>query len=106
MRRFDPGYLQLRQGIASGAIGPPFLAHCVHRNADVPAGWTSETTVLSAASHEIDVMPWLFDREVISVQWLSPAPATAPLRDPQVAIPNWRVALIFDELFGEIQIRL
>ena len=34
------------------------LAHCVHRNVDVPAGWTSETTVVSAASHEIDVMPW------------------------------------------------
>jgi myo-inositol 2-dehydrogenase/D-chiro-inositol 1-dehydrogenase len=99
-RRFDPSYLELRQRIASGVIGSLVLAHCVHRNADVPAGWTSEMTVLSSASHEIDVMPWLFDREVISVQWLSPAAATAPLRDPQVVILELEGgALIFDELF-------
>ena len=53
MRRFDPVYVELRKKIASGVIGSPVLAHCVHRNVDVPAGWTSETTVLSAASHDI-----------------------------------------------------
>ena len=60
MRRFDPGYVELRQRITSGEVGTPILAHCVHRNVDVPAGWTSETTVFSSASHEIDVMPWVF----------------------------------------------
>jgi myo-inositol 2-dehydrogenase/D-chiro-inositol 1-dehydrogenase len=100
MRQFDPGYVELRQRIASGAIGSPFLAHCVHRNADVPTGWTSETTVLSSASHEIYVMPWVFDREVVRVNWLSPAPATASLRDPQVVILELEGGgLIFDELF-------
>jgi myo-inositol 2-dehydrogenase / D-chiro-inositol 1-dehydrogenase len=58
MRRFDPGYVELRRRIASGEVGAPLLAHCVHRNVDVPAGWTSEATVFSSASHEIDVMPW------------------------------------------------
>ena len=57
MRRFDPGYVELRQRIASGEVGIPVLAHCVHRNVDVPASWTSETTGFSSASHEIDVMP-------------------------------------------------
>ncbi len=100
MRRFDPGYLELRKLIVSGAIGSPVLAHCVHRNVDVPAGWTSETTVLSAASHEIYVMPWVFDREVVRVNWLSPAPVNALLRDPQVVILELEDgALIFDELF-------
>jgi myo-inositol 2-dehydrogenase / D-chiro-inositol 1-dehydrogenase len=68
MRQFDPGYVALRQRIASGEIGSPFLAHCVHRNVNVPADWTSETTMLSAASHEIYVMPWIFDREVVRVK--------------------------------------
>ena len=101
MRRFDPGYVELRNRVASGVIGPPVLAHCVHRNVDVPASWTSETTVLSAASHEIDVMPWIFGREVVGVNWLSPTPATAgTLRDPQVVILELEGgALIFDELF-------
>ena len=101
MRRFDPGYVELRNRVASGVIGPPVLAHCVHRNVDVPASWTSETTVLSAASHEIDVMPWIFGREVVGVNWLSPTPATAgTLCDPQVVILELEGgALVFDELF-------
>jgi myo-inositol 2-dehydrogenase/D-chiro-inositol 1-dehydrogenase len=63
MRRFDPGYVELRKRIISGMVGTPMLANCTHRNVDVPAGWTTETTVLKAAVHEIDVMPWLFGRE-------------------------------------------
>ena len=101
MRRFDPGYVELRQRIASEEVGTPILAHCVHRNVDVPAGWTSETTVFSSASHEIDVMPWVFGRDVIRVNWFSPTPLTAgSLCDPQVVILELEGgALIFDELF-------
>ncbi len=101
MRRFDPGYMELRRRIAAGEVGTPVLAHCVHRNVDVPASWTSETTVVSAASHEIDVMPWVFGRDIIRVTWLSPRqtpPAT--LRDPQVVIMELEGgALVFDEVF-------
>ena len=78
MRRFDPGYVELRSRIAAGEIGTPMLAHCSHRNVDVPAGWTSETTVVSAASHEIDVMPWVFGRDIIRVTWLSPRQTPLP----------------------------
>jgi myo-inositol 2-dehydrogenase/D-chiro-inositol 1-dehydrogenase len=101
MRRFDPGYAELRQRIVSGEIGDPVLAHCVHRNVDVPASWTSETTVISAASHEIDVMPWIFGRDVIRVNWMSPVAASADsLRDPQMVVLELEGgALIFDELF-------
>jgi myo-inositol 2-dehydrogenase/D-chiro-inositol 1-dehydrogenase len=101
MRRFDPGYVELRSRIASGQVGTPVLAHCVHRNVDVPAGWTSETTVISAASHEIDVMPWVFGRDIIRVTWLSPRQTPLPsLRDPQVVIMELESgALVFDELF-------
>jgi myo-inositol 2-dehydrogenase / D-chiro-inositol 1-dehydrogenase len=98
MRRFDPGYVELRRRIASGEVGTPVLAHCVHRNVDVPPGWTSETTVSSAASHEIDVMPWVFSRDIVRVTWLSPSRGS--LRDPQVVIMELEDgALVFDELF-------
>jgi myo-inositol 2-dehydrogenase / D-chiro-inositol 1-dehydrogenase len=87
MRRFDPGYVELRSRIAAGEVGTPVLAHCAHRNVDVPPGWTSETTVVSAASHEIDVMPWIFGRDIVRVTWLSPRQTPLPsLRDPQVVI--------------------
>ena len=101
MRRFDPGYVELRKRIVSGIVGLPMLAHCAHRNVDVPAGWTTETTVLNAAVHEIDVMPWLFGREVVGVNWMSPVQAASgKLRDPQVVILELEGgALVIDELF-------
>ena len=101
MRRFDPGYVELRSRIAAGEVGTPVLAHCVHRNVDVPAGWTSETTVVSAASHEIDAMPWVFGRDIIQATWLSPTQTPPPsLRDPQVVIMELEGgALVFDEIF-------
>jgi myo-inositol 2-dehydrogenase/D-chiro-inositol 1-dehydrogenase len=102
MRQFDPGYAELRQRILSGAIGAPLLAHCVHRNADVPAGWTSEMTILSAAAHEIHVMPWIFGRDVVRVNWVSPSPDTATVRDPQIIILELEGgALVFVEIFAK-----
>src|SRR5258708_28981751 len=46
-------------------------------------------------------MPWVFGREVVSVNWLSPVPnAPGVRRDPQVAILELEAgALIFIELF-------
>ncbi len=101
MRRFDPGYAELRNRVTAGEVGTPRLAHCVHRNVSVPAGWTSEMTVLNSAPHEIDVMPWIFGRDVIRVNWMSPSAAEAGgLRDPQVVILELAGgALIFVELF-------
>ncbi len=87
MRRFDPGYVELRKKVVSGVIGTPVLAHCAHRNFGASASWTAEATVISSAVHEIDVMPWLFGREVVGVNWLSPIPAASgKLPDPQVVI--------------------
>jgi len=101
MRRYDPGYAELRARVASGEIGAPLLAHCVHRNVSIPPVWTSEDIVFTSAVHEIDVMPWVFGREVVSVNWLSPIPAAPGVRrDPQVAILELEGgALIFVELF-------
>jgi len=87
MRRFDPGYVELRNKIASGVIGAPLLAHCAHRNFRVRDSWRPQATIISSAVHEIDVMPWLFGREVVAVDWLSPIPAdSGKLPDPQIVI--------------------
>lgn len=37
MRRYDPGYGQLKKAIDSGKYGLPLMLHCVHRNYDAPA---------------------------------------------------------------------
>jgi myo-inositol 2-dehydrogenase/D-chiro-inositol 1-dehydrogenase len=87
MRRFDPAYAELQQQLASGSIGSPLLAHCAHRNFGVPCRWTAVDTIVSSAVHEFDVMPWLFGREVVGVNWYSSIPfASGSLPDPQVIV--------------------
>jgi len=103
MRRFDLAYVELRKRVALGDVGAPMLAHCAHRIVDVPAGWTSEETVITAAVHEIDVMPWVLGREVVRVNWLSPTPpCSGGLRDPQMIILELQGgALVFNEIFAK-----
>lgn len=40
MRRFDPGYNQLKATLDSGELGEILLIHCAHRNASVPESYT------------------------------------------------------------------
>ncbi|MBV9392091.1 MAG: hypothetical protein JOY96_09390 [Verrucomicrobia bacterium] len=58
-------------------------------------------TVLGSAVHEIDVMPWLFGKKVIGVNWMAPSSATtAKFRDPQVLVLELEAgALVICELF-------
>ncbi|MCP5030906.1 MAG: Gfo/Idh/MocA family oxidoreductase [Actinomycetia bacterium] len=74
MRRFDPGYLGLKDEILTGAIGAPLLVHNVHRVAYAPYGLTSTGTVAAAAIHEIDINRWLLDDEYERVQIISGRP--------------------------------
>src|SRR5260221_13349523 len=82
-------------------LGTPKPAHCTHQNVVVAAGWTTETTVLNAAVNEINVMYWVFGREAVGVNWMSPVrAASGKLRDPQVVILELEGgALVIDELF-------
>ncbi len=89
MRRFDPGYLQVREAIASGAIGEPVMAHMFHRNPEVPPDFGDEMVMNDAFIHEMDVTRWLFDDEVAGVRVLAGRPtprAHAGLHDPQVLV--------------------
>ncbi|MFJ9180546.1 Gfo/Idh/MocA family protein [Streptomyces sp. NPDC102360] len=89
MRRFDQGYRQMKDVIASGRIGTPLIVHCAHRNATVPASYTSDMAALDTAVHEIDVLRWLLDDEIVSTQVIAPR-ATANkhehLTDPQIML--------------------
>lgn len=89
MRRFDPGYLQVRDAIASGAIGEPLMAHMFHRNPEVPTSFDDEMVMNDAFIHEMDITRWLFDDEVSGVRVLtgrSTPMAPEGLHDPQVLV--------------------
>ncbi|MGI5460124.1 Gfo/Idh/MocA family oxidoreductase [Streptomyces sp. CA-249302] len=88
MRRFDPGYGELRAALASGAVGAPLLTHCVNRGVSSAPGCTDEFSVTGSSIHDFDTVPWLLDSRITEVSWHAARPTSAVtgLRDPQVLL--------------------
>lgn len=99
MRRYDPAYLELKARLDSGEVGRVVVAHCVHRNASVPPGYTSEMVVTSSLVHEIDAIRWLLGEEIAAAT-VHAARTAHGLRDPQLAVlETERGALVGVEVF-------
>lgn len=104
MRRFDPGYNALKATIDSGKLGEILLMHCAHRNASVPESYTLEMAVNDSATHEIDIIRYLLDENIVSVRVDKPAKKTRRalphLQDPLIVIFETESGVrIDDELF-------
>jgi myo-inositol 2-dehydrogenase/D-chiro-inositol 1-dehydrogenase len=99
MRRQDPGYVALKAALGRGEVGGPLMVHCAHRNAGVPAFFTSEMLITSSAIHEIDVARWLLGEEIVSATVHTPrSTAHAPdgLRDPQFVVLESEGGVLID----------
>jgi myo-inositol 2-dehydrogenase / D-chiro-inositol 1-dehydrogenase len=88
MRRFDPGYLEMKSGLEAGACGTPLLVHCVSRGVSSAPGSTSESSVTGSAIHEFDAVPWLLDAPIVEVSWHAPRStgAVPAMQDPQLLL--------------------
>ncbi len=84
MRRFDPGYVELKELLQSGVLGAPLMVHSTGRGVSAPSG-SSELTVTGSAIHDIDITPWLLDSEIVEVSWQAPrcSPEVTDRQDPQ-----------------------
>ena len=45
MRRFDPSYVEMKAGLASGRLGSTLMFHCIHRNVAAPSWIDSKMAV-------------------------------------------------------------
>jgi len=89
MRRYDPGYRQVKASLEAGTIGDPLIMHNIHRNATVGEAYTSFMTMTDSMIHEVDTTRWLLGEEITSVQVIPPkrTPRAFPhLQDPQFAV--------------------
>ncbi|WP_407158565.1 Gfo/Idh/MocA family oxidoreductase [Bradyrhizobium sp. STM 3557] len=66
MRRFDPGYREIKRVKDAGGLGEPMLLHNVHRNVRAPDWFTGPMAVTNSFVHEIDISRWLLGSEMVS----------------------------------------
>ncbi|MFB5193562.1 Gfo/Idh/MocA family protein [Neobacillus sp. KR4-4] len=87
MRRYDSGYVQLKQVINNNEIGKPLMIRAVHRNPAVDENYVTEMAVQDTLIHEIDVLHWLVNDDYKSVQVVFPKKTKyshEKLQDPQL----------------------
>jgi myo-inositol 2-dehydrogenase/D-chiro-inositol 1-dehydrogenase len=98
MRRYDPQHTDVKNVVASGAIGDPVLFKGWHRNAEMPPGADSEWVVLSAAIHDLDSARWMLGGEVEEVFVRGASTTGSPdvfdLQLLQLSFDNGRLATI------------
>ncbi len=101
MRRYDAGYRALKAALDDGSIGAPLMMHCAHRNPSVPPyGFTTEMIVSDSAVHEIDLVRWLFDEEIVATSILKPrrsSQAAADLHDPLLVLLEMASGVLVDD---------
>ena len=68
MRRFDPGYMEMKGLLESGRYGEALAFHCVHRNASAPPHFDSAAAIVNSCVHEVDISRFLLSAELASVR--------------------------------------
>lgn len=95
MRRFDPAYVEMKAKSLSGELGKALMFHCIHRNLSAPPWFDSNMAITNSVVHEIDIMRWLLETELTSVQVMKPATAIPDA-------PGGPVFAIFQTAAGQI----
>lgn len=99
MRRFDPGYLEMKSIINSGKLGKPLMVHCKSRTPVTPPKHTTRMHATNVIPHEIDVLRWLLDDEFDQAQVImgrSSCYAPEGLQDPQLMLLTTKQGVVVD----------
>ena len=73
MRRFDPAYVEMKQLLKKGAIGPALMMHNFHRNVSAPSNFTGQMAITNSAPHEFDIARFVLDTDYESISVFRPA---------------------------------
>jgi myo-inositol 2-dehydrogenase / D-chiro-inositol 1-dehydrogenase len=67
MRRFDPAYVEMKQTLMKGTIGPALMMHNFHRNVSAPSNFTGQMAITNSAPHEFDIARFVLDTDYESI---------------------------------------
>lgn len=100
MRRYDHGYLALKEQLQRGIIGEPLMIHACHRNMTHASTMTSDMSIKNAGIHEIDIFRWLLEDEYETGQVILPRQngfsAKEGLQDPQIMLLRTKKGIAID----------
>lgn len=88
MRRFDPGYVEMKSILDSGSIGQVVMMHNFHRNVSAPSNFTGPMALTSSAPHDVDIARHMIRAEFTSIRVYQPE--SSPARS--AAMPVFCVA--------------
>jgi myo-inositol 2-dehydrogenase / D-chiro-inositol 1-dehydrogenase len=82
-RRYDAGYRAMKHTLDEGRLGEPLMVHCAHRNPSVPPHYVGGMPITDTAIHEIDIVRWLLEDEIIAARVMKPRRTSRAVRDLQ-----------------------
>ena len=105
MRRFDPGYVEMKRRLDEGKLGAALVMHCIHRNVAAPSFMTAPMLITNSAVHEIDVARFVLGREVRRVTVVTPRKTgLSNMQDPQILLLEMDDGVVVDaEIFINAQ---
>ncbi len=105
MRRFDPGYVEMKRRLDGGELGAALVMHCIHRNVAAPAFMTAPMLITNSAVHEIDIARFVLGREVRGVTVVTPRKTgLSTAQDPQIVLLEMDDGVVVDaEIFVNAQ---
>ena len=105
MRRFDPGYVEMKRRLDEGELGAALVMHCVHRNVAAPSFMTAPMLITNSAVHEIDIARFVLGREVRRVTVVTPRKTgLSNMQDPQILLLEMDDGVVVDaEIFINAQ---
>ena len=105
MRRFDPGYVEMKRKLDERELGAALVMHCIHRNVTAPSFITAPMLITNSAVHEIDIARFVLGREVRRITVITPRKTgLAKMQDPQILLLEMDDGVVVDaEIFINAQ---
>ena len=75
MRRFDPGYQDIKTALGDGVIGDAIMFHCFHRNVSAPPSFTGQMAITNSAPHEFDIARFVLGTDIDRISVFRPSGA-------------------------------
>jgi myo-inositol 2-dehydrogenase/D-chiro-inositol 1-dehydrogenase len=105
MRRFDPGYVEMKRRLRAGDMGAALIMHCIHRNVAASPSATAPMLITNSAVHEIDAARFVLDAEIERITVVRPRQtALSGIQDPQIILLAMDNGVVVDaEIFINAQ---